>query len=111
MWSVRLSWLGMRSMAKSLVVAVTALSRRYSAMFELFDFEVIVTRSACLARPASRSRECCRRAAVLKMKPYVTYFSTSHIKVVLRIDVWGYQAPVVVAKFLTFSMSDDFLTH
>ena len=79
-------------------------------MFELFDFDVIVTRSACLARPASRSRECCRRAAVLKMKPDVTYFSTSHIKVVLRIDVWGYQAPVVVAKFLTFSMSDDFLT-
>ena len=83
-------------------MAVTALSRRYSAMFELFDFEVIVTRSACLARPASRSRECCRRAAVLKMKPDVTYFSTSHIKVLLRIDVWGYQAWVVDAKKMTF---------
>ena len=81
---------------------MTALSRRYSAIFELFDFDVIVTRSACLARPASRSRECCRRAAVLKMKPYVTYFSTSHINVVNEVDVWGYQARVVDAKKLTF---------
>ena len=89
-------------MAKRLVVAVTALSRRYSAIFELFDFDVIVTRSACLARPASRSRECCRRAAVLKMKPDVTYFSTSHINLLLEIDVWGYQARVVDAKKLTF---------
>ena len=81
---------------------MTALSRRYSAIFELFDFDVIVTRSACLARPASRSRECCRRAAVLKMKPDVTYFSTSHINLLLEIDVWDYQAQVVTPKFLTF---------
>ena len=77
---------------------MTALSRRYSAIFELFDFDVIVTRSACLARPASRSRECCRRAAVLKMKPDVTYFSTSHINLLLEIDVWGYQARVVIGQ-------------
>ena len=88
---------------------MTALSRRYSAIFELFDFEVIVTRSACLARPASRSRECCRRAAVLKMKPDVTYSSTSHIKLQPRINVWGYQARVVDAKKLTSCLTNVFL--
>ena len=54
------------------------------------------------ARVCHVSARCCRRAAMLKMKPYVTYFSTSHINLVLEIDVWGYQARVVDAKKLTF---------